>query len=302
MRKAQIAQTIELRQSTIKDYLNCPLMFRYRHIEKVPPNWRNPAALHGSTLHKLIFLIHDSKWNMNVRHYYREVFEYYEQHHADAAIPVFWKEPREKMLQEFEDNAAEILDGYRNNPANRQAIVLYAEQEFRVKIHGYWFTGTLDQVRRNADGTTELIDFKSNKNQPTIPFLYNDWQLSLYLYAVKYGELKVSGEWEKARLLPTYSSWYFLRGHEVRKRSTGNGKAGEEKMENPLIRTEKGLPELRGFRNDTKQLLKVILQDSHFPNPNSCSICPFTQLCMERHNVIPTSIINQAKQLLQEVE
>ncbi len=46
MTKSEIAKSIELRQSTIKDYLLCPMMFKYRHIEKLKPSFRNLAAHH----------------------------------------------------------------------------------------------------------------------------------------------------------------------------------------------------------------------------------------------------------------
>ena len=302
MTKKEILKTIELRQSTIQDYLNCPLMFRFKHIEKLEPALRHPAALHGSTLHKLIYMIHLDKWNMNVVHYYRDVFEYFEFYSPEEShIPVLWKTDREKELEVFEKNAIEILDGYRRKPANREAVVLYAEQEFRVKIAGHWFMGTVDQVRRNPDGTVELIDFKSGRQQPTVAYLQNDWQLNLYIYALRYGELKVGDEWIKTRLLPDYASWYFLRGHEIRKRTTVNGSAGEEKGPT-LIRTEKGLPELRTFRREMEKLLRVMLKDWHYPNPNHCQICNYSRYCLDRHNPLSDDLVEKAKRLLSESE
>lgn len=302
MRKHEILKQIELRQSTIKDYLSCPLMFRFRHLEKIPPAWRHPAALHGSTLHRLIYLIHRDKWNMDVRHHYREIFNYFEfENGAEAKIPVFWKTDREKTLAAYEQNAVEILDGYRRKRENQQAVILYSEQEFRVKIAGQVFTGTIDQVRRNEDGTLELLDFKSGKQQPTAPFLHNDWQLNLYIYALYYGEIKSGEEWVKPRLLPDYSSWYFLRNHEIRKRTTVNGFSGDEKGE-PLIRTEKGLSELRMFRQDMQRLLRVMLRDWHYPNTNHCQICNYARHCMERHQILPDDLVAKARELLAESE
>ena len=153
MTKSEIAKSIELRQSTIKDYLLCPLMFKYRHIEKLKPSYRNPAALHGSTLHKLIEWIHTVNWNLEVSKFYKEVFSYFEYCKLEEKdIPVFWKNGREVELAAYEKNAIEILDGYHKRPENQHAKVLYSETIFRVKIAGYMFTGTIDQVRENEDG------------------------------------------------------------------------------------------------------------------------------------------------------
>ncbi len=302
MRKSEIAKTIELRQSTIKDFLLCPLMFKYRHIEKLDPAFRNPAALHGSTLHKLLELIHDGNFNLDVSKFYKEVFSYFEYCKPDESqIPVFWKNNRESELAAYEKNAIEILDGYRKRPENQQAKVLYSEAEFKVKIAGYMFTGTLDQIRENTDGTLELIDFKSGKQMPSVAFLHNDWQLNLYLYALRFGELKVNNDWVWLKLQPRYSSWYFLRGHEVRKRTTVNGKVGEEKG-NALIRTQKGLPELKQFRQDLSNLLKSMLKSWHYPNPNACSFCSYSEICVKRHQDISSKLVQEEKELLKETE
>ena len=119
---------------------------------------------------------------------------------------MFWKDRNTEMAA-YEANAIEILDGYRKRPENQNAKVLYSETEFRVKISGYIFTGTIDQVRENEDGSLELIDIKSSKRFPPVAYLHNDWQLNLYLYALRFGELKVTDRWVKPKLLPTYNSW-----------------------------------------------------------------------------------------------
>lgn len=302
MRKNEILKIIELRQSTIKDYLLCPLLFQYRHIEKIAPAFRNPAALHGSTLHKLLELIHTVNFNLDVSKFYKEIFSYFEFSKPDeSSIPVFWKTNRESELEAYEKNAIEILNGYRKRPENQKAKVLYSETKIRVKIAGYMFTGTIDQVRENADGTIELIDFKSGKNMPSVAYLHNDWQLNLYLYAIRFGELKVNDQWIKPKLLPTYSSWYFLRGHEIRKRTTVNGKVGEEKGM-ALIRTQKGMPELKQFREDMANLLKSMLKSWAYPNPNACSFCSYAEMCIKRHQEISSKLVQEAKELLKETE
>jgi len=274
MTKDKILDTVQLRQSTLKDYLNCPLLFKFKHIEKLKPSYRNPAAIHGTVLHELVYLLHNHDWRLDIRDAYANHFEFHEFESDESHIPVRWTD-RDKELEKLIDNAEEILEGYVCNPLNQEAEIIYAEQKFRVEISGFLFTGTLDQLRKNADGTMELIDFKSNKQRPTIAYLHNDWQLNLYLYALKYGELKSGDEWIKPNLLPTSSSWYFLRSHETYKRNCKTGKKGDEKGD-PLIRTEKGLPELEHFEKDISNLTGIILQSSYYPNPNFCKLCPHT--------------------------
>ena len=300
MTKNEILQIIQLRQSTIKDFLNCPLMFSFRHLDKIPPEYRNSAALHGSTLHKLIYLIHEDKWHLDVKRYYREIFEEYELGNGgESLIPVRW-ENRDKELTAFEENAIEIIAGYRNKPENRDCIVLYSEQQFRVKIAGHTFTGTIDQVRKYPDNTLELIDFKSGKQQPCKTALQNDWQLSLYGYALQHGEFEIAGDWFKPGLSADYASIYFLRGHEIRKKASASGPAGIEKCD-PLLRIKPIAKDQQQFRGQIKLLLNAMLKDWHFPNTGHCHICQYTGHCLSRHQGIPKKLINEAKQRLREV-
>lgn len=301
MKKREILQTIQLRQSTIKDYLNCPLMFRFKHLDRIPAEFRNPAALHGSTLHKLLYLIHESKWNMQVSNYYRPIFEEFEHNQGfESNIPLRWEE-RDKELAVFEQNAIEILDGYRRKSENREAVILYAEQPFRVKLAGQIFTGTIDQVRKNTDGSIELLDYKSGKQLPSIIALQNDWQLSLYQHALHYGEFEIAGNWSKPHLKADYSSIYFLRAHEIRKKSSPSGPVGSEKGD-PLIRTKRTPDDLRRFKKQMGNLLKALLRDSYFPNPNHCHMCHYADHCLDRSPALPANLIIKAKQRLKEVQ
>ena len=66
-----------IRQSTIKSYQNCGINFRLRYIEGLKPSYRHPAALHGSSLHLLLFWL-PGNWNMDIAKMYRKAFNHYE--------------------------------------------------------------------------------------------------------------------------------------------------------------------------------------------------------------------------------
>jgi RecB family exonuclease len=301
MTKAEILDKIELRQSTVKDFLMCPLMFKYRHIDKIKPTTRHPAALHGSALHAVIYLMHQESWHVDFEKIYEKAFHHYEfDKPGESHIPVLWRGNRQRELELFTKNAAEILSGYQSFPENKNATVLFAESPFRVSVGGYHFTGTIDQVRKNPDGTVELLDFKSSKQRPHPASLENDWQLNLYTYALQYGELELNGQWIRPGILADHSSIYFLRAHEVRKRTTVNGKAGEEKGD-PFLRTQKNFEDLRNFRKESMALLKVMLKDWHFPNTNGCLICSFKEHCLSRQPCVSNSLVAKAQKQLREL-
>lgn len=275
MTKNEILSTIELRQSTIKDFLNCPLMFRFKHLEQIPESFRHSSALHGTALHKIIHRLHTEDWELPLEEAYMKALD---DAVAESNIEIRWKEKPEKYCS----NALEILKGYKANPINRVYEILYSEVKFRVKIFGHWFTGTIDQVRRDNHNKLELLDLKSAQQRPNTSFLLNDWQLRLYSYALAYGEIKqANGLWVKPNIFVDYASWYFLRAHEIRKRTTVNGKVGEEKG-NPLIRTNRTKEDLKLFKIELKYLLNSMLRDWHFPNPSHCIMCHYSHYCKNR--------------------
>ncbi len=278
-RKAEILARIELRQSTIKDWLNCPLMYRYRHVEGLKPAFRNLAALHGSALHLAIHELHTKGFDQDLAEVYGRSFT--QVMDEEPEIPIHWKEGMEADLARLQANAAEILEGYSRYTENRNATVLFSEVRFRVKIRGYELSGTMDQVRRNSSGGYELIDLKSGMQRPNLKSLPVDWQLSLYAYALKYGELLVDGSWIRPRLSVDRTVIYFLRAHEKYKRSSKYGKQGDEKG-SPLMACEKPVWDLMRFKQDFLNLVKMITRDWPFPNPGACGFCAYHAICRQR--------------------
>ncbi|MDZ7796970.1 MAG: PD-(D/E)XK nuclease family protein [Candidatus Marinimicrobia bacterium] len=113
MTKNEILQTIELRQSSIKDHLNCPLMFRFKHIEQIPETFRCSAALHGTALHKVIHRLHTEDWNLPLRKAYMEALD---EAVAESDVEVRWKDTPEKYCE----NAIEILEWLSGESAELQ--------------------------------------------------------------------------------------------------------------------------------------------------------------------------------------
>lgn len=297
-RKAEILARIELRQSTIKDWLNCPLMFRYRHVEGLKPAFRNLAALHGSALHLAIHELHEVRFDQDLDKLYRRCFT--QVRDAEREIPIQWKTGTEADLARLQANAAEILEGYRNYLENQSATMLYSEVRFRVRIKGYVLTGTMDQVRRNSGGGYELIDLKSGMQRPNLKSLPVDWQLSLYAYALKYGELLVDGNWVRPRLSVDRTVIYFLRAHEKYKRNSKYGQKGDEKG-SPLMACDKPVWDLSRFKQDFLNLVKLMTKDWPFPNPNACGFCAYHGICRQRSLFHASSRILQVQAELVEL-
>ena len=71
--------------------------------------------------------------------------------------PIRWKKGAEQDLVDLKTHALEILEGYVTHDPNSSTTLLYSEVKFKVRVDGMLLTGTIDQVRRQVDGSHELI-------------------------------------------------------------------------------------------------------------------------------------------------
>jgi RecB family exonuclease len=278
-RKAEILERIELRQSTIKDWLSCPLMFRFRHVQQLAPSYRSLAAMHGSALHLCIHRLHRGGFDLDRGLLYARALE--EILESETHIPIRWKKGADEDRLIMKTHAEEILKGYVDHEQNRNSTLLYSEVKFRVRVSGMMLTGTIDQVRCNMDGTLELIDLKSGMQRPLKRALQRDWQLNLYAYALRYGEIFIHGSWVRIRIKVHKTSIYFLRAHEIYKRDGKYGRKGSQKGQ-PWIRVEKPSWELTQFKQELRNIIKMMTRDWAFPNTASCGFCAYRDHCDDR--------------------
>jgi len=275
-----------MRQSTIKSFLFCPRAFKYQHIDNVQQAFRNAAAVHGTVVHRLLHLIHTEDWNLNVEQFYPLVFDFEEFHSDECEVPIFWKENRDKTLKKLKAEAVEMLNNYRAKDYNRDAEIILSEAEFTLQLgKAGMFTGTIDQLRINADGNYELIDFKTSKFAPVQAFLDVDYQFGIYANAVWQGVFKMpDGSFKKVSIPPEMLTitWLHLRDHLTYKKNGANGKIGDEKGD-PRRITKRTRKQLLDLKNDLQTILRWI-RNLEFPkNPSyaSCPLCSFSQVCLD---------------------
>jgi len=298
-RKAEILSRIELRQSTIKDWLSCPLMFRFSHVLQLAPSYRSLAAIHGSVLHLCIHRLHMEGFCQDLGLLYTRALE--EVLESDSHIPIRWKKGVDEDKMIMKTHAEEILQGYVNHEQNRTSTLMYSEAKFRVRVSGMLLTGTIDQVRRNMDNTLELIDLKSGMQRPLKRALQRDWQLNLYAYALRFGEIFMHGSWVRIRMKVHRTSIYFLRAHEIYKRDGKYGKKGSQKGQ-PWISVEKPSWELIQFKQELSNIIKMMTRDWAFPNTSSCGFCAYRDHCDDRSMMFLNNQFSKVSHLLPQDE
>ena len=278
-----------MRQSSLKAYLFCPRSYQLRFLEDTPPAFRNPKALFGSAIHELIRRMHADEWEMDLLEAYRQTFEMLEQG-ENAKIPIRWQnEAKERAL--LEEEAVAMLTAYREKSYNRETEVLLAEAPFTLSVGKQVFTGTVDQVRRNPDGTIELVDFKTSRFAVSQAFLDVDVQMSLYAAALWRGAFRTDEGLRMLGILPDRCTWYHLRHHIPYKRKTGAFQAGDERGD-PRLVTRRSEADLEEFFEEAGMIAEAIGRGlfPKNPNPMHCGFCAYGGACGMAHLAEPTNL------------
>jgi len=275
-----------LHQSTIKDYCFCPKLFQYRHIDNLPPAFRNLSAVNGIVIHAVLRKLHTENWHLDPRQEYLDQFHYEENHSEETYIPIYWKGDRDAEVNKFTDEAVSIIEGYRSKDGNREARVFLVEASFMVKMgRAGPFAGTIDQLRQAEDGSYELVDFKTSKFTPDQAFLDTDYQFGIYAYALWKGSFQMPDGSVKMLHIPLDKLtiiWYHLRDHIPYKRATNGRSAGEEKCD-PRRYTKRNTQQLTELKCDLSKIALSIRRGIYprHPSYSTCPVCPFAGICVE---------------------
>lgn len=213
---SDIASKLPFRQSLIKDYMTCPQMAMYRWIYRFEEEDTFFSAVMGSAGHKVLYDMHSDRIIlqrkrgssapeppsfMDTLSQFNKAFE--EQLEKEKVLPkVAAKfdtllEQRDAMSEPY----VEMIRGYMVNVTNQQFNSTLHEQSFvlemgtedaagnRLTDHPILFTGTIDQAGYYNDGTfvNRDIKFRADNFRPTKIELDLDPQMSVYSYALRFG-------------------------------------------------------------------------------------------------------------------
>jgi putative RecB family exonuclease len=247
-----INQPLRLSPSAVSEYQNCPLLYRYRRIDKLP----EPASLdaeRGTLIHTVLHDLFESKAIDRTPAT------------AIELLPSRWKaqieaKPELKDLvsseKEWLDRAASLLQTYftiedpKAFEATHREIHLENDLAQNIYLHGY-----VDRVDVAQTGEVRIVDYKSGKAPR--PGWEEKALFQLRVYALLY--------WKNNGVLPRLLQLIYL----------GDGK---------LVKSQ---PTIADLESTEKVLLRVakeifisIEKDYWPPNPTRlCDWCFFKNIC-----------------------
>ena len=195
--------------SSLNTYQSCPLKYKYQNIDKIKAP-KNIDALFGSSIHaSLKFMFQRGPlyptWTRLLIFFRNrlgaEKIAYGHPAFDLSAENVYYKEGI-SLLEKF----------YKNNPPwNYNVVDMESRFEFEIDDpktgEKHTLSGIMDRIDKNADGSFEIIDYKTKRKMPGQKEIDSDLQMSIY-------QLGLMKKWPHIDSDKIKLSFYFLKHGE----------------------------------------------------------------------------------------
>lgn len=235
--------------SALDAFLTCPAKYKFSEIDKIKAA-KSKSALFGTWIHETLKMLHEpARLTPSTE---EEVLAFFTRQ-WDKSV---YSSQAEEMAA-FGQGIKILKDYYaKNYPANFHIISLESHFEAPIEDSGavHTITGKIDRIDKLADGTFEIIDYKTGKTLPPQKEVDKNLQLSVY-------HLGVVNRWPSLMDKKVKLSLYFL-------------KHGEK------LSTTRSAGELEETKEQILGIVDEIKASTFSPRPNPlCDWCDFKKLC-----------------------
>lgn len=169
-----------LSPTRIAAYLECALKYRYLYIDKIGRFYlrSRPGYSFGSTLHRVLQEFHAEGGVKSAEEMSAEL---------DMRWVAAGYESKEQE-QEFRDAGAEIVQAYHaaaSEHASAEVITLFTEKSIKTDMGPFWLTGRVDRIDQHADGTLEVVDYKSGRTEVTTDDVAESLAMNIYQFILR---------------------------------------------------------------------------------------------------------------------
>ncbi len=252
--------------SQLAAFSTCPLQYKFAFVLKIPASTDKASLIFGRVLHNTLynFLLPILSERQKMQ---GDLFG--ESYHDSAAKQPATQLSEKRLLEIY--NEFWVADGYSNKKeresyhqkgiealkkfiqtyqADIPKEILFLEKRFSFKIDGDIIKGAIDRIDKCADGTLEIIDYKTGKTKTKLDFSEKR-QLILYqLFIEEFLGIKVGA-----------LSYYYLE-------------SGEKFT---FTATKKDITRLR---LEVREEIAAIKKRDFTPTPSlMCQFCDFNSIC-----------------------
>ena len=187
MELQELRKTEHLSASSINDYIDCGLLYKFGRIDKIRPESKPDALEFGSAIHLALADFHTEKMRGKLPSV-KELHQSFEHHwrkltnERDDIIYAEGNNPDIMLLQ-----GQELLTAYYNKSSWREYECIGIEESFSFIIEGCPFPiiGAMDLMEKDHSGTIIINDFKTSARAYSNDEVDRNFQLTLYQMAAR---------------------------------------------------------------------------------------------------------------------
>lgn len=176
-----------LSASSIREYLDCGLYYKFSRIDKLEKTFISDNLLFGSTIHRVLAEYNQEKVvgsKMNLQEIHK-LFEKYWKETAEHTDQI--KYSKKNSFESLLDQGKQMLRTYVSKVPEDEYEVIAVEEPFEFKIEGLDIPmiGIMDLVEQDENETVFISDYKTMSSSTTINEIDQNFQLTLYYMAAR---------------------------------------------------------------------------------------------------------------------
>ncbi len=184
---SELRKKKHLSASSINDYTECGLLYRFGRIDRLPMEFKSDAMEFGSTIHRVLESYYQAKMTGD-RMSLRDIHESFESHWKEAA------EGREDIKyangKDFETimmEGRDLLTAWYMKLPDDNFNVLGIEEAFSFNIPGVEvpIIGAMDLIEEDEAETIIITDFKTSGRAYSADEVDNNFQMLIYYMAAR---------------------------------------------------------------------------------------------------------------------
>jgi len=187
MELKELRKTEHLSASSIGDYIDCGLLYKFGRIDRIVPEFKPDALEFGSAIHLALadFHLEKKRGKFPTVKFLHKSFESQWRELTDKRKDIKYAEgnnPNILLLQ-----GQELLTTYYNKSSWKEFECIGIEEAFSFNIKGcpYPIIGAIDLIEKDPSGTIIINDFKTSARAYSNDEVDRNFQLTVYQLAAK---------------------------------------------------------------------------------------------------------------------
>lgn len=169
-------QERHLSYSAISCYLSCPLRYKLKYIDHIPPAFTASSLAFGSAIHEAVAAFYQSRLEGDELRPDQMLDVYRDTWQRAEKIKFFNGDSEDSVIEK-----AEHLITVFHNSTDPSVTILGVEEFFELPLGGIPpLQGYIDLIEESADGTATIVDLKTASKKPSTANVQTNLQLTAY--------------------------------------------------------------------------------------------------------------------------